>query len=287
MKDKIKPAKEKTYQFKQHKWWLFVVILGMIAVLLTVWITQRQEPNNALPASLEPQMTYEVLNVYPHDPDAFTQGLIFLDGNLYESTGLYGESTLRRVALETGEVLQKIDLSPDYFAEGLTVWEETLVQLTWREGTGFVYSLEDFSLLQRFTVPTEGWGLTQDGERLIMSDGSDNLFFLNPETFQVNGSVGVTWQGEPIRRLNELEYIRGEVYANIWQTDDIIRIDPESGVVVGWIDLTGILPPEVRAENTDVLNGIAYDPEKDRLFITGKFWPLLFEVKLIPIPADS
>lgn len=287
MKEKIKPVKEKTFQFKRHIWMLFVVILGMIAILLAVWITQRQEPNNALPASLEPQMTYEVLNVYPHDQDAFTQGLIFLDGNLYESTGLYGESTLRRVALETGEVLQKIDLSPDYFAEGLTVWEETLVQLTWREGTGFVYSLEDFSLLQRFTVPTEGWGLTQDGERLIMSDGSDKLFFLDPETFQVIGSVGVTWQGEPIRRLNELEYIRGEVYANIWQTDDIVRIDPESGQVVGWIDLTGILPPEVRTEDTDVLNGIAYDPEKDRLFITGKFWPMLFEVKLIPIPADS
>jgi glutamine cyclotransferase len=210
--------------------------------------------------------------------------LIYLDGFLYESAGLYGESTLRKVELETGAVLERIDLSLEYFAEGLTVWDDTLIQLTWREGTGFVYRLDDFSLLQRFIFSTEGWGLTQDGERLIMSDGTAALYFLNPETFLVEDSVAVTYQGELIQRVNELEYVRGEVYANIWPTEQIIRIDPASGQVLGWIDLSGILPPELRKEDTNVLNGIAYDPERDRLFITGKFWPSVFEVRLTPKP---
>jgi glutamine cyclotransferase len=249
-----------------------------------VWVNQGRKPSSSLPAALETHMTYEVLNVYPHDPQAFTQGLIYQDGYLFESTGLYGESTLRKVALETGEVLKEIDLAPEYFAEGLTDWDGTLIQLTWREGTGFVYRLDDFSLLQRFIFSTEGWGLTQDGERLIMSDGTAALYFLNPETFLVEDSVTVTYQGELIQRVNELEYVRGEVYANIWQTEQIIRIDPASGQVLGWIDLSGILPPELRKEDTNVLNGIAYDPERDRLFITGKFWPSVFEVRLTPKP---
>jgi len=260
---------------------LIAAVLVVVALLLAFWLIQRQEPNSTLPATQDEHMTYEVVNVYPHDPEAFTQGLIYLNGFLYESTGLYGQSTLRKVDLDTGEVLERIDLSPDYFAEGLTAWEDTLVQLTWREGTGFIYSLDDFSLLQRFTYPTEGWGLTQDGERLIMSDGTSTLFFLNPETFLVEESVTVTYQGEEIQRINELEYVRGEVFANIWQTEQIIRIDSESGQVLGWVDLTGILPPEAREGDTDVLNGIAYDPEEGRLFVTGKRWPHLYEIRLV------
>lgn len=266
---------------------LLFAFMAAIVLLLVVWVTQRQNSVSSLPASLDERMTYEVLNIYPHDPGAFTQGLIYLDGLLYESTGLYGESTLRKVALETGEVLAQVDLPPEYFAEGLAVWKGSLVQLTWREGAGFVYSLEDFSLEERFTYPTEGWGLTQDGERLIMSDGSDRLYFLDPDTFQVTGSLGVTWEGEPVVRINEMEFIRGEIFANIWQTDDIVRIDPESGEVKGWIDMQGLLPPGSKADQADVLNGIAYDPERDRLFVTGKFWPKLFEVKLIPLSEDS
>jgi glutamine cyclotransferase len=226
-------------------------------------------------------MTYEVVKAFPHDRRAFTQGLIYLEGYLYESTGLYGESSLRKVALETGEVLQQIDLSPDVFAEGLADWQATLVQLTWREHTGFVYDRADFSLLDSFTYPTEGWGLTQDGERLIMSDGTSSLQFLNPETFEPIKSVKVTYQGEDVQRINELEYIRGQVFANIWQTDQIIRIDPATGQVLGWVDLRGLLPPEARQADTDVLNGIAYDPVNDRLFVTGKRWPYLYEIRLV------
>jgi len=229
------------------------------------------------------RMTYEVVNTYPHDPAAFTQGLVYHDGYLYESTGLYGQSSLRKVALETGVVLQQADLPPNYFGEGLALWEDTLLQITWLEETGFIYDLEDFSLLGQFTYPTEGWGLTHDGERLIMSDGSHRLYFLDPGTFEITGQVEVTDQGEPVERINELEHIQGEVYANIWLTDEIVRIDPGTGEVLGWIDLAGILPEALRAPDTDVLNGIAYDPVGDRLFVTGKNWPELYEIRLVPV----
>jgi glutaminyl-peptide cyclotransferase len=232
----------------------------------------------------ETPMTYEVINVFPHDPQAFTQGLIYLDGFLYESTGLYGQSSLRKVELETGEVLQQVDLSSEYFAEGLTAWEDTLIQLTWRKGTGFVYTKQDFSLVNQFTYPTEGWGLTHDGERLIMSDGSSRLHFLDPETFQVISSSKVTYQGKEIQLLNELEYIKGEVFANIYRTDQIARIDPDTGDVLGWIDLSSLLPESERTSETGVLNGIAYDEVKGRLFVTGKNWPKLFEIRLVPAP---
>ncbi len=232
-----------------------------------------------------PVMTFEVLNFFPHDPQAFTQGLVYHEGYLYESTGLYGESSLRKVELETGEVLRKVDLSEAYFAEGLALYEDRLFQLTWREGIGFIYGLEDFSLIDQFVYQTEGWGLTHDGKRLIMSDGTNNLYFLDPNTLQITKTLEVTFMGEEIGRLNELEYIRGEIYANIWQTDYIVRIDPTTGDVLGWIDLGGILPKDLRG-GTDVLNGIAYDQEGDRLFVTGKFWPQLYEIQLIPVPAE-
>lgn len=264
-----------------------IILLVVMAVVLAVTATRCERMPSLVPSNLEPQMTYEVVNSFPHDPNAFTQGLIYLDGFLYESTGLYGESSLRKVVLETGEVVQQIDLSPAYFAEGLTAWEDLLVQLTWREETGFIYDRADFTLQGQFSYPTEGWGLTHDGEQLIMSDGSAALFFLDPDTFEITGSVDVAWQGDPVYQLNELEYIWGEVYANIWQTDDIVRIDPNSGEVTGWIDMSGILPPEERTPETDVLNGIAYDPEGDRLFITGKLWPRVFEVELVPVSESD
>jgi glutamine cyclotransferase len=227
--------------------------------------------------------TYTVVATYPHDPQAFTQGLVFDNGRLYEGTGLNGRSSLRRVDLETGGVLQQVDLADQYFGEGVTVFGEKLYQLTWRSQTGFVYDKTTFALQDEFTYPTEGWGITQDGQRLIMSDGTNRLRFWQPETLEEIGHIDVFDGGSPVARLNELEYIGGEVFANIWQTDRIARIDPETGRVTGWIDLAGLLTPQERAA-ADVLNGIAYLAEEDRLFVTGKLWPKLFEIRLVLQP---
>jgi glutamine cyclotransferase len=264
-----------------------VVLLVTLGIVLVLTLSQPGRTVSSIPLVLDPQMTYEVVKVFPHDPVSFTQGLIFLDGMLYESSGLYGESSLRKVDLETGEV-QRITLLPDeVFGEGLTNWDETLVQLTWREGVGYVYNREDFSLLTQFNYQTEGWGLTQDGESLIMSDGSATLFFLDPETYAVLSTVQVLDEAAPVTMLNELEYVRGEIFANIWQTDTIVRIDPQTGAVKGWIDLSGLLPEEERTPATNVLNGIAYDPATDRLFVTGKLWPKLYEIRLVSIGAGD
>ncbi len=233
-------------------------------------------------APLTPTLyTYRVVQPYPHDPQAFTQGLIHHDGQLYEGTGLHGRSSLRRVALETGEVLQIYNLPDQYFGEGITLYDGKIVQLTWQSEVGFVYDQESFELLQVFHYPTQGWGITHDGQRLIMSDGSATLYFWAPQTFQEIGQVQVHDRGQPVPRLNELEYIQGVVYANVWQTDRIAQIDPETGRVTGWIDLTGLLSLEDQSQ-ADVLNGIAYDAENERLFVTGKLWPKLFEIELIP-----
>lgn len=228
-----------------------------------------------------PVYTYEVINAYPHDPEAFTQGLVFDGETLYEGTGLYGRSSLRRVDLASGQVLQQVALEPDYFGEGITVWGDRIIQLTWQSRRGFVYDKTTFERLSDFTYPTEGWGITHDGRRLIMSDGSATLYLWNPATFTPVDSVDVYDISGPVVRLNELEYINGEVWANIWQTDRIARIDPVTGQVLGWIDLAGLLTPEERAAS-DVLNGIAYMPESDRLFVTGKLWPKLFEIRVVP-----
>jgi glutamine cyclotransferase len=227
------------------------------------------------------QYGYQIVAAYPHDPEAFTQGLVYDDGVLYESTGLNGRSSLRRVNLQTGEVLQRRDIDPQYFAEGLALFKDQLIQLTWQSNTGFVYDKTTFEPARDWSYPTEGWGLTHDGKQLIMSDGSATLRFLNPETFAVEREVTVTDQGQPVVRLNELEYVNGEVFANVWQTDRVARVDPQTGSVLGWIDLSGLLSPAER-QGTDVLNGIAYDPAGDRLFVTGKLWPKLFEIKLVP-----
>lgn len=225
---------------------------------------------------------YRVIHAYPHDAQAFTQGLVYVDGHLYESTGLKGQSTLREDDLETGRVLKEVTVPSQYFAEGLTNWGNTLIQLTWQAHIGFVYDRGSFRLLRTFHYPWEGWGLTQDGRHLILSDGSATLHFLNPETFAEIRSVRVTDHGKPVTELNELEYIHGEIYANVWMTDRIARISPDTGRVIGWIDLKGLLPEiEVRSSD-EVLNGIAYDAARHRLFVTGKLWPRLYEIQVVP-----
>lgn len=226
---------------------------------------------------------YKVVKTYPHDRTAFTQGLIFQDGFLYEGTGLRGRSVLRKVELETGNVLQEHRLADWFFGEGVTLWKDKLIQLTWQSYTGFVYDRDSFDLLGEFAYRTEGWGLTHDGIHLIMSDGTANLYFLDPETFEQVRRVTVRDRDTPRDYVNELEYIRGQVYANIWHQDRIAMISPETGRIIGWIELNGLLTPEERAR-ANVLNGIAYDAQADRLFVTGKFWPKLFEIKLIPKP---
>jgi glutamine cyclotransferase len=230
--------------------------------------------------------TYTVVNTYPHDPAAFTQGLIYLDDIFYEGTGRHAQSTLRQVAVESGRVLKSKSLPDDQFGEGITVWGDRLFQLTWKNQVGYIYHKDTFERLGTFTYPTEGWGITHDGEKLIMSDGSDTLYFWNPDTLAEVGRVRVYDANGPVARLNELEYIDGEVWANIWQTDRIARIDPATGQVRGWVDLSNLLPPEDRRGDkpVDVLNGIAYDAKTGRLFVTGKLWPKVFEIEVQPMP---
>ncbi len=232
-------------------------------------------------ASSIPTYTYQVVHVYPHDPDAFIQGLFYLNGFLYESTGLNGQSSVRKVRLETGEVVRKVDISSEYFGEGLTYWENQLINLTWTSHVGFVFGLNSFELERRFSYAGEGWGITRNARALIMSDGTSELRFLDPRTLEEEHRIRVTANGADVDRLNELEWVKGQIFANIWQTDWIARIDPTTGHVVGWIDLTGLLPVSDRMRgHPDVLNGIAYDAAADRLFVTGKLWPKLFEIRL-------
>jgi glutamine cyclotransferase len=226
--------------------------------------------------------TYQVVHTYPHDSQAFTQGLIYTDGHLYESTGLNGQSSLRMDDLETGRVLQRQDLDSKYFAEGLTEWGSTLVQLTWQNHEARVYDRFSFRLLRTFNYTGEGWGLTQDGKSLILSDGSATLRFFDPANFHETRRIAVTDRGAPVTQLNELEFVHGEIYANIWHSDRIARISPKTGHVLGWIDLTGLLPDNQRSTAEAVLNGIAFDPVHNRLFVTGKLWPKLFEIKIVP-----
>ena len=224
--------------------------------------------------------SYEVIKIWPHDRNAFTQGLVFLDGTLLESTGLNGQSTLRKVDLKTGAVLKQVKVPAQYFAEGLAVLGGKIFQLTWQNGKGFVYDLESFHWEKEFAYEGEGWGLTTDGQWLILSDGTPRIRFLDPGTFEVKRVISAFDQSRPIKQLNELEYIKGEIFANIWRTDYVVRIDPATGRVLGIINFAGLLAPKDYDKNTDVLNGIAYDATGDRLFVTGKRWPKLFEVRL-------
>ena len=230
-----------------------------------------------------PVFGYEIVNSYPHDPMAFTQGLVYdRDDVIYEGTGLYGRSSLRRADLKTGRVLQQISLPVELFGEGIALWGERIVQLTWQSGLGLVYGKENFTQILRFRYLTEGWGLTHDNHSLIMSDGSNILHILDPETFKETGRINVTASDRPLNSLNELEYIKGEIYANIWPTSQIAIISPETGKLRGEIDLTGILlDGYVTGSDVDVLNGIAYDAESDRIFVTGKLWPRLYEIRLV------
>jgi glutaminyl-peptide cyclotransferase len=225
---------------------------------------------------------YKIIHVYPHDPKAFTQGLVYVDDHLYESTGLNGQSSLRMVDLETGRVLREHDVPPEYFAEGLTDWGTSLVQLTWKSGVAFVYDRSTFAWQRTLLYEGEGWGLTHDRVALIMSDGTSELRFVDPRSFREIRSISVhDSAGHAIDQLNELEYIRGEIYANIWHADKIVRISPQNGAVLGWIDLSGIINKSELPDGDAVLNGIAYDQKHNRLFVTGKLWPKLFQIEVV------
>jgi len=225
---------------------------------------------------------YQIVHTYPHDQGAFTQGLIFLDGALYESTGIKGQSSLRKVELDTGKILQFVADPAGYFAEGLTNWGTTLIQLTWQNHIALVYDRATFHVQRTFQYPCEGWGLTQDGKNLILSDGTATLRFLDPATFKEVRRITVRSAGKPIDKLNELEYIHGQIYANIWYSDRIARISPKTGKVLGWIDLKGLSSIAGATANGAVLNGVAYDAAHDRLFVTGKLWPKIFEIRVVP-----
>jgi glutamine cyclotransferase len=228
------------------------------------------------------EYTFKIVKAYPHDRSAFTQGLEFHNGFLYEGTGLNGRSTLRKVRIEDGQVLQKIDLSGEYFGEGITLIDGEIVQITYRTQVGFVYGLNDFKLRRQFKYQGEGWGLTNNGREIFFSDGSNEIRVLDPKTLTEKRRIQVHDGAKQVDQLNELEWVEGEIFANIWGTDRIARIAPRTGAVTGWIDLTGLLSPMYKTQAVDVLNGIAYDPARKRLFVTGKLWPLLYEIQLIP-----
>jgi glutaminyl-peptide cyclotransferase len=240
-----------------------------------------EAPVEAQPAGARVERV-EVVNVFPHDARAYTQGLVYRGGFLYESTGLYGRSSVRQVRLETGAVVRQQPLDERYFGEGLAEWNGRLFQLTWQGGLGFVYDRDTFRLERSFRYAGEGWGLAHDGRQLILSDGTAQLRFLDGSTLGETRRVTVRDGGAPVRELNELEVVRSEVLANVWHSDRIARIDPATGTVVGWIDLSGLLSPGDVTDPEAVLNGIAYDEAGDRLFVTGKLWPKVFEVRRRP-----
>ncbi|MDX1931707.1 MAG: glutaminyl-peptide cyclotransferase [Capsulimonadales bacterium] len=225
--------------------------------------------------------TFRVVKSYPHDVNAYTQGLIVRDGTFYESTGLVGKSSLRHVEIETGKVLKKVAVDRPYFGEGLNEMGGKLYQLTWQHEIGFIYDKKTFERIGEFRYEGEGWGLTDDGTHLILTDGTNNIRFLDPKSFAVKRTISVFDGLTPLKNLNEVEYINGEIFANIYQTNSIVRIDPKDGAILGWIDLTGLLPESDRTDQTNVLNGIAYDASKKRLFVTGKLWPKVFEIELV------
>ena len=242
--------------------------------------TSSSAGQKAAPVEEVPVYAYEIVETYPHDPKAYTQGLVFHDGMLYESAGQYGSSSLRKVELKKGKVKKKLDVPGQYFAEGMTILNGKIYQLTWQQGKGFIYDLEDFKLESEFAYDGEGWGLTTDGQSLILSDGTDRLRFMDPATFRVVRTVSVVNGQQPLSDINELEYIHGEIYANVWKMDKIARIDPRTGHVLAWIDLVGLRPEETLSNSENVLNGIAYDSAHDRLYVTGKRWPKLFEIRI-------
>ena len=243
--------------------------------------TSEQRSTTPVAAAMVEQYGYEIVRSHPHDSAAFTQGLTVADGQLYEGTGLHGQSSLRRVDLATGAALQQVALDGRYFGEGVAAVGDRLIQLTYQTGVGFVYDRKTFARLKEFAYKGDGWGLTYDGQRLIMSDGSDTLRFWHPDTLEEMGRLRVRDGDQAIARINELEYVDGSIYANIWQEDRIARIDPKSGVVTAWIDMSNLLTPSERSRGVDVLNGIAHDPKTGHFLVTGKLWPWVFEVRFV------
>jgi glutamine cyclotransferase len=260
------------------KRYLLTIVVAMVTLLSVATLLYWQAGRPANPEPL--RYAYSIVNVFPHDANAFTEGLAFENDTLFESTGLNGNSSLRRVELETGKILQLYAMPSEYFGEGITLAEDRIVQLTWQSNKGFVYDENSFGLIQEFSYPTEGWGITYDGNRLIMSDGTATLHFLSARTFEQIGQVEVHDPTGSVTGLNELEYVNGKVYANIFPQEKIAVINPETGQVEAWINMSGIRNPQNQGEH--VLNGIAYDANQDRLFITGKNWPQLFEIKIVP-----
>lgn len=243
----------------------------------------QSAPNVAQPTPTPeaiPTYTYEIVNSFPHDTKAYTQGLSYYDDMLFESTGQYNESTLRKVELKKGKVKKKIDVPGQFFAEGMAILHGKIYQLTWQGGKGFIYDLKEFRLEGEFVYQGEGWGLATDGQFLILSNGTHQLRFIDPASFHVQKTISVFNDKMALIHLNELEYVRGEIYANIWQSDRIVRIDPATGRILAWVDLAGLRPPETYENSENVLNGIAYDEVNDRLFVTGKRWPKVFEIRL-------
>lgn len=257
--------------------WILLVLFFFLPIVSYCQKTIAADSNELINL-----LSYEVIDIFPHDPAAFTQGLVWEDGFLYEGTGLYGSSSLRKVELKSGKVLQCHNLNDDYFGEGITIFNGRIYQLTWQEKTGFVYDKETFELLDTFTYLYEGWGITHDGYNLIISDGSPTIRFLDPIKMEEVRQLRVHYKGTPISNLNELEYIKGKIYANIWQTALIAVVDPDTGEVVSWINLGEVFISVKKdsSQKIDVLNGIAYNEEKDSLFVTGKLWPKIFEIKI-------
>ncbi len=263
-----------------------VSLLALVSVLSTPAIAQAPSRAPVAQAASVPDRLYSarVVRSFPHDPSAFTEGLLYEDGVIYESTGMVGRSFIRKSRLETGEVLLQRELKPPYFGEGIVTWKGKLVQLTWQHEVGFVYGASDFTPRGSFKYSGEGWALTKDDRRLIMSDGTDQIRFLDPDALAETGRIRVTFKSEPVRDINEVEWVKGEIFANIWQTDIIIRIDPKTGQVLGRISLTGLPLMQDRNGGEDVMNGIAYDAASDRLLVTGKQWSKIYQIELVEIP---
>jgi len=288
MNDSLQPGMIFEYTYKcglLNRIFGFLVLFFLAALLWTVSSCSKPETHAGFRDTGspfdEPAISYKVLNSYPHDRNAFTQGLVIDDGILYEGTGLYGQSTIRKVELETGKILQVRKIPLDFFGEGITLFGTRIIQLTWKSNVGFVYDKDSFKLIKTFHYPTDGWGITHDGTRLIISDGTSTLRLLDPNSFQELGRIDVRGRHGPVEELNELEYIQGEIYANIFRTDFIVKINPQTGKVTGWIYLKGLLRQEEIDHHIGVLNGIAYDSKNNRLFVTGKQYPRLFEIELI------
>lgn len=291
----LRPARQAPVAATSGRWPIIAVMAALLAaVLAALWLHRPAPPRPAAPVSpaevqaaaakspdAPERLAVKVVSIRPHDPEAFTQGLFLHGGSLFESTGQYGASSLREVNPETGEVKRQVNVPQEYFAEGLALADGRLIQLTWQNQKALVYGLADFKPGGELPYQGEGWGLCWDGRRLVMTDGSDRLTFRDPKTFAVLGEVRVTLAGRPIGQLNELECVDGTIYANVWQTDDILRIDPASGKVTAVVDASGLLTPAER-QTADVLNGIAWDPEKQTFLITGKLWPKMFEVAFVP-----